>query len=46
MKQVQISFTEKQVQQLHSEKEKLGSSVASIVRKSIVDYFQKQEGSI
>jgi hypothetical protein len=43
MKRIQITFNEKQLTQLESEKDRLGSSIASIVRSAVVDYFSKQE---
>ena len=46
MKQViQISFEEKQLKQLRKESEKLGESIATIVRHAVNDFFIKQEAS-
>ena len=38
---IQISFTQKQLTQLRKEKERLGSSIASIVRRLVTDYFKE-----
>jgi len=44
MKKILISFNEKQLDQLRNESEKLGSSIASIVRSATVKYFQQTGG--
>lgn len=36
---IQIAFTQEQFNQLRNEKEKLGSSIGSIVRRAVTDYF-------
>ena len=41
--QMSIAFNDKQKQQLRKESKRLGSSIASIVRMAVVEYFQKQE---
>lgn len=42
--QMSIAFNKKQKRLLEKESNRLGSSIASIVRLAITDYFQKQEG--
>lgn len=44
-KQFSIGFNETQRRQLEKESKQLGSSIASIVRLAIREYFQKQEMS-
>jgi len=41
MEKIQISFTNQQLEQLNNESEKLGSSIASIVRFAINYYFKR-----
>jgi hypothetical protein len=41
MDKIQISFNNKQLKQLRNEKERLGLSIASIVRIAITNYFEK-----
>jgi hypothetical protein len=41
--QMSIAFNDKQKQQLRKESGRLGSSIASIVRLAVVEYFQKQK---
>lgn len=42
--QISVGFNKRQKKQLDKESERLGSSIASIVRMAVVEYFQKQEG--
>jgi hypothetical protein len=44
-KQFSIGFNETQRKQLEKESKQLGSSIASIIRLAIREYFQKQEMS-
>ena len=44
MDRIQISFKEQQLKQLRNESEKLGLSIASIVRLAVNDFF-KHEGN-
>lgn len=39
---IQIKFTKKQWEQLRNEKEELGSSINSIVRRAVNEYFLKE----
>ncbi len=45
MERFQISFNQQQLERLHKESERFGSSVASIVRLAITEYFERQEVS-
>jgi len=45
MEKMQISFTQQQFEQLRIESEKLGSSIASIVRLAINNYFVGKEAN-
>jgi len=40
---IQISFTQDQKRQLNEEKERLGSSIGSIVRLAVMKYFESEE---
>lgn len=44
--QISVGFNEKQKKQLDEESNRLGSSIASIVRMAVVEYFQKKEGKV
>jgi len=44
MKIIQVSLTEKQTEKVREESRVLGSSIASIMRKALMDYFKRQEG--
>jgi len=41
---IQINFTNNQIKKLHEEKQELGSSINSIVRRAVNDYFLKNKG--
>jgi metal-responsive CopG/Arc/MetJ family transcriptional regulator len=46
MERFQISFNQQQLERLHRESKRLGgSSVASIVRLAITEYFERQGAS-
>ena len=42
VEKIQIRFTKRQIQQLKEEKQKLGSSINSIVRLAVNNYFSKE----
>jgi hypothetical protein len=42
MKKIQISFNDKQIIQLRNESERVGLSIASIVRLATSRYFQEE----
>lgn len=43
LNQISIAFTDKQKKQLKKESAQLGSSIASVVRLAIREYFKSQE---
>ena len=43
--QISIGFNERQKKQLKKESDQLGSPIASVVRRAVMEYFQKQETS-
>ena len=43
IEQISIGFNEKQKKLLDEESQRLGSSIASIVRSIITEYFEKRE---
>jgi len=42
IEQISIGFNEKQKKQLDKESQRLGSSIASVVRSIVTEYFEKR----
>lgn len=45
-KRTQVCFTQTQIKKLNEEADKLGSSMASIVRRAVNDYFSNNIGGL
>ncbi|MCD6512365.1 MAG: CopG family transcriptional regulator [Thermoplasmata archaeon] len=43
-KQLPVYLTDKQIEQLKKESKRLGSSMGSIIRQAIMEYFSKRGG--